>query len=90
MIPEWGRWFEFVGALTTLAGVFDWLRKDSAAEDEMVVEASNVVLEALSDADGVTKINCVTERNLREQVTIEEAVALGEERDLRGFGWKRN
>lgn len=90
MIPEWSRYFEFVGALTTLAGLLDWARKGSAAEDEMVAEAADVVLDAVSDADATRTVDCRTGHNWRDQVSVGEAVELHEERNLRRFGWSRN
>lgn len=80
--------FQFTGALSLLAGVLDWARKGSQAEDDMIVQASNVVLEALSDGDMVERINCIHHRNLRDQVTIEQAIELDEERRLRRWPFR--
>lgn len=81
---------EFASATAVLAGAFAWWRKGSDEEDEMVSNAADTVLGALSDADTVSKIGCVTDRNLRDQLTIEEAIEMNKERELRRFGWKRN
>ena len=83
-------YFEFIGALSVLAGLLDWTRKGSQAEDDLVTEAGNLVIESLSNADSVGKIDCVTRKNLRDQVTLEEVIEIDEERRLRGFGWGRN
>lgn len=88
MIPELSKYFEFAGALATLAGIFRWPRQGSQAEDEMVAAAADTVLEAVSDADATRTVDCRTGRNWRDQVTLEEAVALGEERDLRKWPWR--
>ena len=83
MIPAWQNYFAFVGALTTLAGVFDWLRKGSTAEDDVYAGAAEIVLDTVADADNVRTIGCITGRNLREQITVEEALDMARERDLR-------
>lgn len=84
------RLFEFAGALSILASASAWWRKGSSDEDDLVKAAADTVLSALSDADTVGKIDDATGRNVREQMSIEEAEALNQERELRGFGWRRN
>lgn len=84
------KFFEFTGALAVVTGAMAWWRRGSDEEDEMVSNAADTVLDALSDADTVSKIGCVTDRNLRDQLTIEEAIEMNKERELRRFGWKRN
>lgn len=81
--------FEFTGALSLLIHGFAWWRKGGAEEDAMVSEAADTVLDALSDADTVNRIDCLTDRNIREQLTIEQAIELDRERELRRFG-RRN
>ena len=44
MIPEMRAYFEFVGALTTLAGAMAWWRRDTPEEDAAVVAATVVGL----------------------------------------------
>ncbi len=83
MIPEYTELFRFVGALSVLAGILDWTRKGSQAEDDMTVAAADVVLDAVSDGDMVERINCLHHRNLRDQVSLQEAIELDEERRLR-------
>jgi len=82
--------FEFTGALSVVTGAMAWWRKGSQDEDEMVSQAADTVIGALSDADTVGKIDTLTTRNLRDQVTVEEAMEMNSERELRRFGWKRN
>jgi len=84
------KFFEFTGALAVVTGAMAWWRRGSDEEDEMVSNAADTVLGALSDADTVSKIGCVTDRNLRDQLTVEEAIEMNKERELRRFGWKRN
>jgi hypothetical protein len=85
MLPAeaWAELFKFTGAVATLAGVFDWLRKGSTAEDNVFAEAAEIVLDAVANADNVRTIDCVTGRNLREQLTVEECLDMARERDLR-------
>lgn len=81
--------FEITGALAVLSGAMAWWRRGSAEEDAVVSEAADVVLNGLSDADAVSKIGCLTGKDLREQLTVEEAMELDRERELRRFG-RRN
>lgn len=81
--------FEITGALAVLSGAMAWWRRGSAEEDAVMSEAADVVLDGLSDADAVNKIGCVTGKDLRDQLTIEEAIELDRERNLRRFG-RRN
>lgn len=81
--------FAFSGALSVLAMASSWWRKDGPKEDEVIVEAANTVLDALSDADTVGRIDRATGRDLRAQLTVEDAIAMNDERELRGF-WRRN
>ena len=90
MTAEWAKLFEVVGAMGVLAGAMAWWRDDTPAADEMVAKAADVVLEALSDADQARTIECVTGRNYREDVTVEEAMRLHDERELRRMGVRRN
>lgn len=77
--------FAFSGALSVLAAAARWWRKGSADEDAVVSGAADVVLDALADADAVRAIDCVTGNDLRDQLTVEEAIELDRERTLRGF-----
>ncbi len=79
------RFFEFTGALAVITSAMAWWRKDSPADDAMVSEAADVVLGTLSDADTVSKVDLHTAKNLRDQLTIEEAIELNRERELRRF-----
>lgn len=81
--------FELSGALSVLSGAMAWWRKGSAEEDEMVSAAADTLLDALSDADTVGKIGCVTGSDLRSQLTVEQAIEMDRERTLRRFG-RRN
>lgn len=76
-------------AAVNAAGLFSWLAGNQA-DDEEVADAHEFVLDALSDADAVRTVECVTDRNLRDQITVEEAEALYAESQRRRFGWRWN
>lgn len=67
-----------------------WFRKDSAEEDQVVAEAAKTVTEGLSDADFNGRVERANGRNLRDQMTVEQAEEIENEGKLRGFGWGRN
>jgi hypothetical protein len=67
-----------------------WWRKDSDEENRVVTEAADMVLEALSDADATRTVDCRTGHNWRDDVSVQEATDLEQERVLRRFGWRRN
>lgn len=81
--------FEFTGALSICISAMAWWRKDGPKSDEVVVEAADVVLSALSDADTTNRVELHTGRDIRSQLTVEEAIEIHEERELRAFG-RRN
>lgn len=92
MIPQfdYSRLFEVVGALGVLTGAMAWWRKDTDAEDATVAAAADTVLDAIADADFCRTVECVTGRDLREQLTVEDALRLHEERELARMGKGRN
>ena len=92
MIPQFDylRLFEVLGALSVITGAMAFPRRDTDAEDDMVAGAADVVLEALSDADFCRTTECVTGRDLREQMTVEDAMRLHEEAELARYGKGRN
>lgn len=78
-------------ALTISAmAVAGWFRKGSADEDEMVADSHDMILDAVADADLVREIDLETGENLRDQVTVEQAIEMHRESELRRFGWRRN
>lgn len=88
MYPLYNLW-KFVEATTILAGATVWWRKGTREEDEMISYAADVVLDNLSDSDNVRKIKDLTGKDLRDQLTVEEAMELDKERTLRRFS-RRN
>lgn len=83
------RIFEFTGALSVLTGAMAWWRRGSQDEDKVVAEAADTVLDALSNADDTRGVECLTNRNWRDQVSVGEAIEMDKERRLRRFG-RRN
>lgn len=77
------------GSLGILTGLMSWFRKGSQEEDSVVSNAARELLNGISDADLVGKVEDQTKLNLRDQVTLEEAQDWAKDRDLRGF-WRRN
>lgn len=81
---------KFTGALSIVTGAMAWFHRGSADEDKVVVEANSIVLEAVSNADTVGKIDTHSGKNIRDQLTVEQAMEMNREKELRGFGWRRN
>lgn len=67
-----------------------WRRQGSVEEDKIRKEIADTLLDACSDCDRVNKIELNTGRNLRDQMTVEEAKELDRERKLLGMGVRRN
>lgn len=79
---------KFAAALSVCVAGMAWWRKGSQEEDEVMAEAADVVLDTLSDADKVSKIELHTGRNLRDQLTVEEAEETDKDRRLRRWPWR--
>lgn len=75
----------FVNLRTVLGGAMAWWRKGSAEEDRVVSEAAKELIDGVSSADTVGKVELHTGINLRDQVTIEEIEDWARDRDLRGM-----
>lgn len=80
----------FDAALAVGVAACKWWRQDSEEEDAAVIAANDLVLESLSNADATRTVACVTDRNWRNDVSVEEAERLNEERELRKMGNRRN
>lgn len=73
-----------ISAITaTLAAVGWFVGLRAADDDATTAEAHEFVLDALSNADAVRTIECITDRNLRDQLTIADALELQREAELR-------
>lgn len=83
MLPEHELLTSFSIALGIASGVFAWWRKGSQDEDDMVVAAHDLILEALADADATGKVECVTGTNWRNHLTVEQVEELRREMELR-------
>lgn len=89
MLPISEVLLKVMAATAILSGAMAWWRKGTPAEDEMMSEAAEVVIDNLANADNITNIELLTGRNLRDQLTIGEVEDMARERDLRRFG-RRN
>jgi hypothetical protein len=93
MMPSLNGLFEFMGAMSLLSGSaaigMAWWRKGSQEEDELMVEAADVVIDNISNADNITNIELLTGKNMRDQLTVEEVLEMDRDRQLRRFG-RRN
>lgn len=80
--------FKFYVSLAVVKGTFlmAWWRKGSKEEDETYIEAADIILDCLADGDGVQLIDRATGRNMRDQMTVEEAEEMYKEAKLRS--WK--
>lgn len=67
-----------------------WLREGSVEEDEMKIEVADTLIDTTCNADDVNRIEMATGRNLRDQLTVERAEDLNNERRLLRMGHKRN
>lgn len=88
MLPQYNAQFDLLhlaNAFTILTLGFAWWRRGSPEEDQVVSQAATELIEGVSDADRVGKIQNETEINLRDQVTVEEIEDWARDRDLRGW-----
>lgn len=67
-----------------------WFHRGSAEEDKILTGVAETLIEGVVDADSVNRIERSNGRNLRDQLTVEEAEEMRREADLRGFGFRRN
>jgi hypothetical protein len=88
MMPELKIWMEYASVSLMIGGLLGKLF--GGDDDGLVLECHDVVLDALSDADRTRTTECVTDKNWRDQLSVEEAQALHEERELRAMGKRRN
>lgn len=67
-----------------------WFHRGSEAEDKILADVANELIDGVSNADQVNTTEAKHGRNLRDQMTVEEALEMRREADLRGFGFGRN
>ena len=87
MPPEEVALLVFESSLAvSLLGLFG---KPGMEDDQMVVDCHEMVLDAISDADATSKVECRTGENWRDQLTVEEVEDIRRDADLRRM-WNRN
>lgn len=69
----------------SVGAVAAWFTRGSQDEDEMTVQAHELVLGMVSDADATGRVEAVTDRNWRDDISIEQAEELNRERELRNM-----
>lgn len=75
-----------IGEILAVFITFAWLSND----DKDTAESNEFVLDRLADADLVGKIDCIRDRNLRDQITVGEALELHRDAKLGRMGPERN
>lgn len=81
---------EAVSAILATLAACSWLGRNAIQDDQDTHACHELVLDSLADADLTAKIDCLTDRNLRDQLTVGDAMALHEEAQLAHFGARRN
>lgn len=79
-----GELVKFMVAVSSIAGAMTW-RKGGPREDSAFIEATDYVLDSLSDADKTGKIELHNARNIRDQLTIEQVEELYNEKVIRSW-----
>jgi len=86
-------WFEmmliFEGSLLMLMA---WMRKDPdiTPGDREVIDAHEIIVEGLGNADFVKRIELATGKNIRDQLSVKEILELEREVKLLRMGNDRN
>lgn len=86
MLPhmnEIHKLLELAGSLWIITGVMAWYRRGSTEEDEVIAQAADELLGAISDADMVSKIQDSTGIDVRDQMSVKDAEDWHRERELR-------
>ena len=71
--------------MVAMARLPKWARVGTPEEDEVIVACHTYNLEKASDATYVGTIECLTHQNLRDQMTVEEAIDKAREIELRSM-----
>lgn len=79
-----GELVKFMVAVSSITSLMTW-RRDGPREDQSFIEASDYVLDSLSDADKTSKIELHNARNIRDQLTIEQVEELYNEKIIRSW-----
>lgn len=76
--------------LTSLILLMSWFSGQRKAEDDEVINAHEVVQRGMSDGDFVNRIELMTGKNLRDQLSIAEMEQLENEIKILKMGNRRN
>lgn len=79
-----GELVKFMIAVSSITGLMTW-RRDGPKEDAAYIEASDYVLDSLSDADKTGKIELHNAKNIRDQLSIEQVEELYNEKVIRSW-----
>lgn len=88
-VSELAKWSaalagSFLGLIRFLAG-----RRDTQQENEDTIECHTYILESLSDADRRAILSCVTGKDIREQLSVEEVERIAQDAERRR-AWPKN
>jgi len=72
-----------------VAGIFSALFGNHD-NDEEIIAANEYILDALSDRDRAEVIKAITDKDIRSQLSVEQAEALQQEIELLKMGHRRN
>lgn len=92
MTPDLKTLLDYMAVSWMIGGLLGRLLsgKQDDTEDRIIVEAHDLVMDALSDADRTRTTECITDRNWRDQLSIGQAIELHREMELRKMGKRRN
>jgi hypothetical protein len=71
-------------------GRMAWFQRDSEDENKTLANIADIMTDAVSNADLVSKIQSDTGRNLRDQMSVEEAEQMEAEARYLRMGHRRN
>jgi len=87
LAPETNAYLEYISFGVALWGALLGHRGQDEAD---IVECHDAVLDALVDADRTRTVECLTERNWRDQVSLEQAEQLHREREAARHWQQKN
>jgi len=83
---DYTEWQMAVEAATM--GLIAFLAGGNDGDDEEMIQCNEFVLDTLSDADHVAEIDAHVGENIRDQMTVEEAIALHDDAERRRWGYR--
>jgi len=89
-LTAWAEWAAITAATNFL--LIKWFsgKGHNEAEEDIEIACHELVINSLCDAEKCRVIEAITGKNIREQLTVEEAVALNEITKLLKMGGRRN